>query len=63
MSVVAVWGYAYTGTFVEVGSSEVGAKRAATHYGSVEVGYRSSINNMFIPTAKKIKGKWTKVQN
>lgn len=53
-----IYGYAYNGRFIEVGRSKRGAKMAATMSGSDEVGYRSPINNMYIPTDTKVGGKW-----
>lgn len=50
----------HSGSFVEVGNTEVGAKIAARRggYHLTEVGYRSEINNMFICTAVLLDGKW-----
>lgn len=61
-----VYGYIYASVFHETGFTEKGAKIAASKCGefseSFLVGYRSPINNMFIPTARKcINTKWTKV--
>lgn len=53
-----VYGHVFMSCFIETGFSENGAKIAATRYGSNLVGYRSPINNMFIPTASKVDGKW-----
>lgn len=52
----------HSGAFVEVGKSERGAKIAARRrgYQLTIVGYRSPINNMFIPTSELIDGKWIK---
>jgi hypothetical protein len=56
-----VYGYVFWSVFHETGTSERGAKSGATQSNSTLVGYRSPINNMFIPTARKADGKWTKV--
>lgn len=53
-----VFGYTYMSAFIETGLSEKGAKVAATRAQAKQVGYRSPINNMFIPTARKVNGKW-----
>lgn len=56
-----VYGYInHSGAFVEVGFTERGAKVAATRrgYEYTEVGYRSTINNMFIKTSTREVGKW-----
>lgn len=56
-----VYGYInHSGAFVEVGKSERGAKVAARRrgYQLTEVGYRSSISNMFIATSEMLDGKW-----
>lgn len=52
----------YSLSFVEVGS-ELGAKNAATRNGSIRVGYRSKINNMYIETHIRDdkRGKWIPV--
>ncbi|QZI87040.1 hypothetical protein MYOV085v1_p0018 [Vibrio phage 355E48.1] len=54
--------------FIETGTTERGAKMVATKrelntnfWNEVTVGYRSSINNMFIPTAKNVNGIWIKL--
>lgn len=54
-----VYGYTYMSAFIETGLTERGAKVAASKAGAKQVGYRSPINNMFIPTARKNgAGKW-----
>lgn len=54
-----VYGYISNDNFVETGFTEKGAKIAATKAGSVEVGYRSYINNMYVNTSMKICGYWS----
>lgn len=58
-----IYGYVYMSVFVETGTTERGAKIAASRVDSEGtkarvVGYRSPINNMFIATARKFNGKW-----
>ena len=53
-----IFGYIFNGIFIETGRSEHAAKTQATKNGSQEIGYRSPINNMYIRTARKVKGKW-----
>ena len=57
-----VFAYASTtGSVIPCGYSERGAKQSASIYGSVSVGYISSINNMYIETHRKEKGRWQAV--
>jgi hypothetical protein len=63
-----VYGHIYASVFHETGFTEKGAKVAASKCGlwgedgSLLVGYRSYINNMFIATSRKpLNGKWSKV--
>lgn len=53
-----IYGYVVNGHFVETGLTAKGAKSAATQAGFTEVGYRSPINNMYIPTHYKKDGRW-----
>ncbi|MEE8598925.1 MAG: hypothetical protein V3S69_05365 [Dehalococcoidales bacterium] len=53
-----IYGYVYYKSFIETGRTERGAKIAASRAGCNEVGYRSYINNMYIPTSRKVAGKW-----
>lgn len=56
-----IYGYiSFGGSFIETSKTERGAKAAATRNSAILVGYRSSINNMFIETAEKINGVWVK---
>lgn len=56
-----VYGYiGYNGNFIETSKTERGAKSAASRNNSNVVGYRSRFSNMFIETAEKINGVWTK---
>jgi hypothetical protein len=63
-----VYGYIYASVFHETGLTEKGAKIAASKCGTwgndggLLVGYRSPINNMFIPTSRKYSNtRWLKV--
>ena len=63
-----IYGYIYMSVFVETGFTEKGAKIAATktgslhNNGSIVVGYRSYINNMFIKTSVKTNDKWESIK-
>jgi hypothetical protein len=46
------------GNAIPCGYSERGAKQSATMSGSDSVGYISGINNMYIETHRKVKGRW-----
>lgn len=57
-----VFAYAnFRGEAIPCGYSERGAKQVATMSGSDSVGYISSINNMYIETHRKEKGRWKPV--
>lgn len=51
----------YSGEAIAVGSSERGTKAAATKNRSTEIGYISTINNMYIPTHRKVGNKWVAI--
>lgn len=51
----------YSGEAIAVGRSERGAKSAATKNKSTEIGYISTINNMYIPTHRKVNNKWVSI--
>ena len=62
-----IYGYIYNGELIETGFTEKGAKVAAKKVlgsdQSIEVGYRSPINNMYVQTSSwcHIMEQWLKV--
>ena len=53
-----IYGYILDYSFIETGFTEKGAKIAATRAGSMEVGYRSYITNMFVSSSYKKGAVW-----
>lgn len=56
--------YAYasqSGEAIPVSGSVRGTKAAATKNRSTEIGYISTINNMYIPTHRKVNNKWVSI--